>query len=1034
MSHIWSFFIYRKQFSFLVVGALVVAGIFSLVAIPKESAPEIRVPIGVVTTALPGASAFDVERLVTDVLEDALVGSLDNVREITSTSRDSVSSIVVEFDASAHIPSSIQDLRDEVDRVKGNLPGDAEDPSVMQLDFANEPVLTFAIAADLPDFQRARLANDLERDLLTVRGVSDIGIGGFRDREVQVLVDPSALALHDLRLVDITSAIGRNNAAFPIGSIEFDGVVYAVEFTGDLTDPTELADATITTDRGVVLNLRDIARIVDGFEQETTRSRVSTDGEPSTNALVFDVFKSGSADITSVSRAVKQRLEELQEDGELLEGVTVLTVLDRGEFLIRDLVELSVTGLQAIALVMIVLLITLGWRESLIAGIAIPFSFIIGFIGLYVSGNTLNFISLFSLILSIGILVDSAIVVVENIHARMKADPQGDKQEAALSTVRDFNLPITAGTMTTVAVFTPLFFISGITGEFIKSIPFTLIAVLVASLIVALGIIPLFASIFLHRRMTSKLEEHQEVITHRFQGAYRAALGTLLGNRVRERVFVWSMVVVFFCTLAFPALGLVKVEFFPGGDEDFLIVQVEMPEGTSLTQTDMVMRTVEDILYDVPHIESFTVTAGSGSAFTGDLGGGGGSSEQGNAFILLPEDRPVTSGAIARDIRARVAEIPVADIRVSSPEAGPPVGTPVVATLSGTSLEELRSASVATEHILRDIDGATNVSASLRVSNPQFTLSVDRDKAALFGLEPGLIGQTLRTAVQGSTATIIRRDGEEIEVIVRLDTNRAEDPHDTNKITIDELMSIDIVGMQGPVPLSSVVSASLSEGVATIRHKNGVRVATVGSDVVEGANVAEVSREFERRVASELSLPPDVSITFGGENEEVERSFTEMGYAAIAGLILMFGILVLQFNSFRHALYVLSVAPLSLTGIFFGLAITGQALSFPSLLGFIALSGIVVNNSILLITVINEMRKANPERDIREIILDGATSRLRPIILTTITTVIGVIPLIFVSPIWAPLAFALIFGLSFAVVITLALIPILYSRKPGVVG
>jgi multidrug efflux pump subunit AcrB len=1034
MTAFWSFFIRRKQFSALVIVALVIASIYALIDIPKESAPEVKIPFAIVSTVLPGASAFDVERLVTDTIEDGLLGSLEGVREITSSSQNSVSSVVVEFDASVELSAALQDLREAVDRVKGNLPDSAEDPRVIQIDFQNQPILTFAIAADRPESELLRLANELERDLLTVRGVSDISIGGFRDREVQVLVEPAALALHNLQILDIISAIDRNNRSFPVGSIEFDGTAYVVEFAGSFTDTAELDEATVTTQTGTVLYLRDVATIIDGFAAETTRSRISVEGAPTETALTFNVTKATNADITSVTRAVNARLDALQADNELLEGVTVLRVLDTGEFLLRDLRELSITGMQAIALVMLVLLITLGWREALIAGTAIPLSFMIGFIGLWASGNTINFLSLFSLILSIGILVDSAIVVVEGIHTRLKANPDGDKEEAAVETISAFNLAITAGTMTTVAVFAPLFFLSGITGEFIKSIPFTLIAVLFASLVVALGIVPLFASLFLRRRSTSSMEERQEVFTVRIQDAYRARLATLIGNRTRERIFVWSVVAVFFVTLLFPVIGFVKVEFFPVGDEDFLIVEIELPDGSVLSETDLVLRSVEEILYDVPFVESFTTTAGAGSAFTGDLSGGGSGSNVASAFLLLESDRTETASVIAQDIRERLGDIRGAEVRVTLPDGGPPVGTPIVVTLAGDSLPELRTAAEQVETLLYDIEGTTAITSSLRAGNPQFTLAIDRAKAATFGLDPGLIGQTLRTAVQGSTASIIRGDGNEIDIIVKLNHAGTTDPHATNQLTVDQLTALELRGTQGLVPLSSVLSTELADGVATIRHENGVRIASVASSVEAGANVREITSEFNRRVASEVSLPAGVTLSLGGEDEEVAQTFTEMGIAAVAGLILMFMILVLQFNSFRHAIYVLSVAPLSLTGIFLGLAITGQPLSFPSLLGFIALAGIVVNNSILLITVINELRRQDPARDINEVILDGATSRLRPILLTTITTVIGVIPLMFVSPLWAPLALALIFGLSFAVVITLALIPILYSRKPGKVS
>jgi len=420
MYSIWSFFTRRQNFSYLVLTALVIAGVFSVVSIQKESNPEVKIPIGVVTTTLPGASAADIEALITNEVERALSGSLEDVKEITSVSSRGVSTVVVEFEARANLDKSIQDLKDRVDTVVPELPEEASDPFVQQIDFSQEPFLTFAISGDLLPSEFARLGRTLEDELKMLRGVSDVSISGFRRREVQVVVNAEALKTFNLSLTDVTNAIRQTNATLPVGSIEFDGIAYDLQFEADINKLSEIDDIAIINAAGQPIYVRDIAFVSDGLSETTSMSRVSIDGAPSQPALSFNVFKQAGGNITDITRAVNERLMKLQEPGELLDGMSVLTIFDTGDLLAQDLTTLTRSGILAVMLVMVILFLAIGWRESLVAGLSIPLSFMIAFTGLLISGNTLNFVSLFALILSVGILVDSAIVIVEGIHTNMK--------------------------------------------------------------------------------------------------------------------------------------------------------------------------------------------------------------------------------------------------------------------------------------------------------------------------------------------------------------------------------------------------------------------------------------------------------------------------------------------------------------------------------------------------------------------------------------------------------------------------------------
>lgn len=1078
MYRIWSFFTYKRNFSFLVLGALIVAGIFSVVTLQKESNPEVEVPIGIVTTALPGASAADIESLITNEIESAVAGTLENVNRVTSVSQQGVSMVTVEFNANADLDSSIQDLKDRVDTVIPELPDEANDPIVSQVDFSAQPVLTFAVAGDLPPSEFAKVGRALADELESIAGVSNVSIAGAPEREVQVIVDQESLRAYGISLTDVVSAIRRANVNLPVGSIETAGVSYNLQFAGDIADPADVENVVVRADNGRLVYVRDVAFVSDGLAETASVARVSLDGEPSQPALTFNVQKRSGGNVTEITTAVNERLVALTAPGELLHDMEVLTIFDTGDYLLQDLMTLSSSGIIAVFLVMAVLFVTIGWREALVAGFSIPISFMIAFVGLLISGNTLNFISLFALILSVGILVDSAIVMVEGIHTNMRN--WMDKQEAALKTIRDFHAPITAGTMTTVAVFVPLFFISGIVGEFIKSIPFTIISVLLASLVVALGFVPLIASLVLRRRMTSTLEERQEQYTTRALDWYKVRLGRVLGHTKRENLFLAGVIALFFATPVLPIKGMfaaalfvgivggtlyillqrevrwrfllpmlagalalasvvvsilpafatMQVEFFPVGDEDYLIVEIEMPEGTVLDQTELEARKVEEIFYTVPTIDAFSMTVGASSAYTGT--GGSSGAKFANAFIQLKEDRDQTSTELADLIDERLQQIKTSEIRVTQLAGGPPVGTPVVITFAGDDLAELDRLAVAAARILRTIEGTNAVTTSAKNDSTEFLLTVDKAKAAALGVEPAVVAETIRTAVHGSEATTINTTEEDIDVIVKLALNRAYlNPHDTNTASVDAISRLEVQTQNGPVLLGSVLTTDIQKGSAAIRHQDEERIATAESELAEGGNVAEIIAEFQQRAETELTIPDGVTMSFGGETEETNQSFAEMGYAIIAGLVLMFSIIVLMFNSFRHATYVIAPAFLSFIGIALGLTLTGNALSFPALMGLIALIGIVVNNSIILIDVMNGLRREHPSWDVRTVVLEGAASRLRPILLTTTTTVIGILPLLFTASFWAPLALSIIFGLSFSVVITLVMIPIIYNRNPG---
>ncbi len=571
MHSFWIFFLKKRQFSWLLITALTLIGTYAAYVIPKESAPEVVVPIGIVSTSYPGASAADIEELVTNKIEDK-AGNVDNIKKMSSVSRDGFSNVTVEFDASADIDKSIQDLKDAVDAAKGELPRDAQDPLVTKVSFSNDPVVIVAVSADLPAIEFTRLGDKIRDELQNVTGVSDVKISGTRARETQVVVNQESLSTYNMTLAEVGQALQRANLATPIGNVSTENIEYAIRFEGDIQSAKEIGDIPVRTEGGQTVFVRDVATITNGVERANTISRVSVGGEPAETAMTVAVYKRAGSDVTALSKELNETLTSLQKEGALLSDSQVLIVFDQGKNVKKDLTNLTRSGVETVLLVILCLLLTIGWRESLVAALSIPLSFVIAFIGLYLSGNTINFVSLFALILAVGILVDSGIVVTEAIHTRMRKFT--DRDQAAREAIREYAWPLIGGTMTTVAVFVPLFFLSGITGEFIASIPYTIIFVLIASIFVALGMVPLIAIYITKNTSSNRVEVIQEEYAHKAQMWYREKLVQFLANKKMQRIFLWVLALSFFAVLTLPTSGLMKVVFFPGVDTDSVYIEV----------------------------------------------------------------------------------------------------------------------------------------------------------------------------------------------------------------------------------------------------------------------------------------------------------------------------------------------------------------------------------------------------------------------------------------------------------------------------
>ena len=1024
MFPLWDFFLNRKVFSTVLVVALVIFGFYCVVKIPKEAQPSINIPIGTVSVNFPGASSEDVESLVTNPLEEAIV-NIGDIDTITSTSKEGSTSIRVQFDANADLDQSIQNLRDAVSKVAPQLPSEISTPTVGQVNYNARPILSVSISGDLPQTELSDLGQTLTNDLEGVPGVSEVDVSGIPNREVNVIIDKNALAAHGLRLTDVISSIAASNAALPAGDITMGGVSYDVDFKGAIADPSDIGNIAVSSKNGVTIYLRDIALVSNGLAPSSSYSRASIAGAPANQAMTLLIYKQSGGDVTQVTDAVKAKLDSLKDTS--LAGLTVLIPpsTDQGVQVSEQLGELVRTGSETIVLILAILFLTIGWRESIVAALSIPLSFLLAFIGLYLTGNTLNLISLFALILAVGILVDSGIVVTESIHARREHNKT--PLEAARATLKEYSWPLIAGTATTIVVFIPLMYLTGTTGRFISGIPLTLIIVLIASIFVALGVVPLIAIAFTHKKESSKLEKKQEEYTKKAQTWYVKKLRVLLESKRKQKIFIISIIVLFVVSISFPLVGALKVSFFPQTDQDYVYVNITEPPGTALPQTDLAVREVEEILYTDKDIASFSSTSGGSSAFSG--GGSSSAANSGNITVNLKPGHKKSSTVIQGEITKLLAPIKDADIQVLQPTSGPGSGAPIQIQFTGNNLDDLVAAADSGSQMLGTIPGVSNISTTTKNNGTEFALTIDRAKATALGLTTTQIAQTLRAAINGTVATTIEQPLQNIPVVVSVDLNpNYTDASNTANTDLDSILNLSIQTPSGPVLLGSVLTGTLASSNASIAHLDEQRIETISAYPVGNTPATTIVAAFQKNLPK-LNLPAGVTVTYGGDSQSINQSFSQLGICLLIGFFMMFMILILAFNSLHNTLQLMLIIPLSLIGVILGLTATGQTISFPVFLGFIALGGVIVNHAIILTDSLVQKERDEPDKARIDITLESAATRLRPIFLTTVTTVIGMVPLEIEGGTFGPLAFTVMFGLSFAILLTLVLLPMMFYRS-----
>ncbi len=1016
------FFIKNYRFTYLILFSMIILGIFTLLTLPKESDPEIKVPFAVVTTIYPGSNPTDTENLITNKLEKE-INNLDNLKIYKSDSNAGVSNIYVEFVANAKLEESFRKLREAIDRAKNKLPSEAETPLVNEINFSDIPIVTYSLIGDYSKSELKKMADSLQNALENIQDVSRVDILGGLTEEYQIIINKNKLEHFNLSLEQINQAIKNANLNLPAGNIKIDGFNYDVRVQGKIKQIVDLEKIVVTTYNNAPIMLGDIAQIIDGFKEAKTFSRLGTYQQKSQDTISLQIRKKTGGNILRIVNNANKKIQELKTTNILPTDLQIAKTNDNSVFIKKDINTLGISGLQTMLLITLILLLILSFSGAIITSLAVPFAFLNAFIFLKLADLTLNSMVLFALVLSLGLMVDNAIIIIEGVNEYI-SKYQKTPYEAALLSIWNYKWAITSGTLTTVVAFLPMLLVSGVLGQYISILPKTITITLLSSLFVALIIIPTLVSRFLKIKKNTNQTRNKKrhlVLNALFQkmhNFYRFFMAKLLNNKKQGRLLILTTWLILFIALAIPLSGLMRVEMFAKIDVDYFMVNIETPIGATLATNNQIAQQVEKIIAQIPEIENYVINIGS-SAASGMAGDNTRSASHLSGItinLIDKKQRHRTSYEIAENLRNKLNNITTAKITVDEISAGPPSGAPIEVRLSGDDYPTLDRLSQQIINFFQQTSGVINVKDNLENSAGEFVFTINKQKANAYGLSTANIALTLRNAIYGSTAGIVNVNGDDVDIVVKY--------ADTDFRSINDLRSLSLTTKNNQtVSINELATIRLAPSLLSIKHRNGQKTAIINADLKQGANLKTILTKFSSW-QKDLKLPTGYTINVGGEVEDIQKSFQEIFLSMILSILLISIILVLQFNSFKQSLLIIFALPLAFIGVIFGLNILHMPFSFLVFIGIVSLSGIVVNDAIVLIDRIN--KNITNGLEFKEAIIDAGITRMQPIFLTSLTTIAGVFPLIYADELWRSFSITLIFGLTFATFLTLVIIPLYY--------
>ena len=1026
------FFFLNTIFAILLTILMVVGGVLGYLSMTKQSQPDIDIAVANITTTWPGADPQTIEQQVTDEIETEIT-SVENIKQIQSASYTGFSVINVEFTSSADTDTAIQELRQAVSQAESELPEDAEQPVVEQVSVNDAPIITLALYGNIDPTVISQAAEEIQDRLEQVGGVSEVNLGGARSEVVSVQMNPYRLAALGISPATVASQIRNANTDVPLNEIESDIIGTQVRFYGRFRTVEQLEQLPIARLEGRVVRLNEVATVRRELEQEDVRAFISTGGGDYQPVVSVGVVKvPGQDSIEVIDRAIST-VDEVKQNPDIWPyGMEYEVIADESEIIWEQLGNLFVNALQAMAAVFVILFIALSWREALIAGLSIPLTFLGTLAVLWLMGQTLNNMVLIGMVLALGILVDVFILMMEGMHEAIFVKGL-DFDRAALQTVKTYAPPAFAGQLTTILALTPLMAISGTLGKFIELLPIAAIICLILSFAIAILVdIPLSRYLLANVKGTESKSQVDRLSEAASEKWARWSLNHTVKNKTTATAWIVGTIALFICAIF--TFTQIPVEFFPQSDQRNFSVNVELPPTTTLDVSQEVADDLGQILQEKDYLESVIKYVGQRSNLvaSGELQPSEGSYLLGFSGVFLPEDeRDKISYEYLNDLRNELQtalnEYPGALLVLNEQQAGQS-GDPIQIEITGSNLSQLREISQQVQMALRQIPGATDVRDSLGALQPDLRLIPKREELSFYGLSE----QQLTSQAQYYTRAIDVGDfvvgGDEEDIEIRLSTawpsrnGRVGGP--TRR---DELLSVRFFSdNEGEelISASAVVDAVQAEAPLSIARRDGRRTATVLAKN-ENRTVGEILAQLEPKLQEmKQSWSSGYDYSFGGETEDQAETFGSAGQALALAVFLVFAVLVLQLGSFRQPFIILLAIPFALIGTIGGFYLTGIPFSFSAFIGIIALVGIVVNDAIVMVDTMNSYQEEGMPK--RQAAAKGVADRLRPVLTTSITTIIGLIPLALSDPTWMPLCSAIIFGLVAATLIALIVVPCLY--------
>ena len=999
----------------MMVLVVVLLGAISLTRLPIDLFPEFEVPVAIVSTSYSGAGPEEIENLITRQIEGAVstVGSIDTVSSISS---EGSSIVIAQFNFGVDMDNAALEMREKVDLVKGFLPEDSTEPMVLKIDPNAMPIIQIALTSggDLAKLQE--LAEDtFSQRFERLDGVASVDIAGGYTKEIDIIVNQSQLSGMGLSFNQLSQLIGASNLNYPGGNVSKGDQELSVRVTGEFKSVEDIRNMPVTLSTGDVIRIGDIADIKMVNRELSSISR--TDGRESIN---ISIQKQSGRNTVQVAELIHKELDKLQRD---YPEIGFQIVIDNSLYIVQAINTVAKNAIFGSLLAIFILYIFLkNLRTTTIIGISIPISLIASFILLYFNGITLNIMTLGGLAMAVGMLVDSAIVVLENIF-RFRTEGMS-KYDAAIKGASEVGMAITASTLTTIAVFIPIVFVQGFVGTIFKDFALTVTLSLAASLVVSLTLIPMLSSKILtvsedtgRKRRFEKLYNRFDDIYSRVENSYKKLLEGGIRNRKKT---VMISVLVFALSIA--SIAVVGMEFLPATDEGMISIDVRLPLGASLNKVDELTLKVEEAISDIPEIESLAANVGAAGFMMG-RGMGGTSNSSTISLMLVPlSERDRSTSEVSEDIRGRLKDIPGAEFAVSETSNMGMIssGTPISISIKGPELNVLEKISDDFKSMIQSVAGTREVTTSLSDAVPLVQVAVNKEMAASYGLTAAQVATGVRSNSTGTVVSRLKQAGDEIDIVIK--------PMGDITESLNNFSQLEISSPTGSnIPLSQIADITIEKGPTSIRRDSQERVVTVTSQIVDrdlNSIVQDIELKFET-----YELPEGYSYSIGGENEEMIDAFTQLAQALGLAIILIYMVMAAQFESLIYPFIIMFTIPLAFSGGALGLFLTGRSLGVTALIGVIILSGIVVNNGIVLIDYINTLRKEGKDR--KEAILQAGPVRLRPILMTTLTTVLGLIPITLGigegAELMAPLGSVVIGGLSLSTILTLVLVPVIYT-------